>query len=212
MILVASAIPTYLIWAVGVQVSRSSLTTKEDHLYLNEVKMAYFYLTDGGRYESYICLGCIFLNKVIWPAVSSSSMLFPMVPKFACTLWTLTIYCGITFGRKEKQHIVLNTFLPKFGRTTLFQITKAQMWHLLEILMMPLCSSSFFLAILQTAKGKEAEDAQTICIFMKLIWLLTSYSEGAGPFANGFASSSYSWAPIGIFAAVILQCGFLGVW
>ena len=70
----------------------------------------------------------------------------------------------------------------------------------------------FFLAILQTAKGKETEDAQTICILMELIWFLTSYSEGAGPFANGFVSSSYSRALIGIFAAVIPQCGFLGAW
>lgn len=163
--------------------------------------MPYFHLRDGSVYESYICLGCIFLNKVIWPAVSSSSMLFPMVPTFVYTLWTLTKYCCITFGRKERKHIVLKTFLPTFGRTTLFQNTKAQMWHLLEVLTMLFCSSSFFLAILQTANRKEVEDAQAICIFMELIWLLTRYSESAGPFANGFVSSSYSWALIGIFAA-----------
>lgn len=144
MVLIASNVPTYLIWAVGGQVSRSSLTAKEDHFYLNKANMVYFRLTDGSGYESYIWLGCIFLNKVIWPAVSSSSMLFPVVPKFSCTLWTLTIYCYITFGRKERQHIVLKTIFPTFGRTTLFQITKAQMWHLLEVLMMPFCSSSFF--------------------------------------------------------------------
>lgn len=73
-------------------------------------------------------------------------------------------------------------------------------------------SPSFFLAMLQTAKGKEAQDVQTICIFMELIWLSESYSESAGPFANGFVSSSYSWVLVGTFAAVILQCGFLGAW
>lgn len=115
MVLIASTILTYLIWAVGVQVSRSSLTTDEDHFYLNEAKMAYFRLTDGSGYESYICLGCIFPNKVIWPAVSSSSMLFPMVLKFARTLWTLTIYCYTTFWKKERKHIVLKIFLSTFG-------------------------------------------------------------------------------------------------
>lgn len=72
------------------------------------------------------------------------------------------------------------------------------MWHLLEVLMMPIFSSSLFLAILQIAKGKEAEDAQTTSIFMEQIWLLTSYSESAGFFVNGFISSSYSWALFGI--------------
>lgn len=38
MVLIASTRSTYLIWAVEVQVSRSSLTTKEDNFYLNEVK------------------------------------------------------------------------------------------------------------------------------------------------------------------------------
>lgn len=32
-----------------------------------------------------------------------------------------------------------------------------------------------------------------------------------GSIANGFISSSYSWVLIGIFAAVMPQCGFLGV-
>jgi len=70
-------------------------------------------------------------------------MLLPIVPKFACTLWTLTIYCYITFGRKERKHTVLKIFLPTFGRTVLFQITKAQMWRLFEVLIKSFCSSSF---------------------------------------------------------------------
>lgn len=144
MVLIASTVPTYLIWAVGVQVCRSPLTTKEDHFYLNKAKMAYFCLTDGSGYKSYVYLGCIFLDKVIWPAVSCSSILFPMVPRFSCTLWTLTIYCYVTFGRKERKYIMVKPFLPTFGRTALFQITKAQMWHLLEVLMTPFCSPSFF--------------------------------------------------------------------
>lgn len=179
--------------------------------------MAYFFLTDGSGYESYICLGCIFQNKVIWPAVSSSSMLFPMVPMFAYTLWPLSIYRYITFEKKERKYIVWKTFLPAFGRTTLFQITKAQMcMRVCEVLMMPFCSSCFFLEMLQTAKGKETEDAQTVHIFMELIWLLTSFFlrvlDLFRSVANGFISSSYSWVLIGIFAAVMPQCGFLGVW
>lgn len=139
MVLIASTVPTYLIWAVGLQVSRSSLTTKEDNFYLNEAKMAYFLLTDGTGYESYNCLGCIFLNKIIWPTVSSSSILFLMVPKFACTSWTLTIYCFIAFGRKERKHLVLKTFLSAFGRDTLFQVTKACLKSLWCLFALHLC-------------------------------------------------------------------------
>lgn len=68
---------------------------------------------------------------------------------------------------------MLKIGLFTLGSTTLFQITKAQMWNLLEVILLVFWSSSFLnffflLAILQPATGKEAEDAQTVCIFMEL--------------------------------------------
>lgn len=45
------------------------------------------------------------------------------------------------------------------------------MWNLLEVLILVFWSSFFFLfflAVFQPAMGKEAEDAQTVCIFMEL--------------------------------------------
>lgn len=146
--------------------------------------MAYFFLTDGSGYESYICLGCIFQNKVIWPAVSSSSMLFPMVPMFAYTLWPLSIYRYITFEKKQRKYIVWKTFLPAFGRTTLFQITKAQMRvHVCEVLMMPFCSSCFFSGNAPNCKRKGNRGcSDCLHIYGANMTFNKFFSESAGPF------------------------------
>lgn len=76
------------------------------------------------------------------------------------------------------------------------KITKAQMWNLLEVLILVFWSSYFlfFPGSTPTCNGKGSRGCSNCLYIYGAIWLLTSYSESAGLLPNDFVSSNYPGA------------------